>query len=113
MAHYRTDELVGLLMYEVKDRQTDGIASTEDVMPAAAEYILSEFGEASEKVVTDSVRWALIHMCDNLGVLERPFGKLDDYAAKQRNRSWLRRHRPRQNTEQQLWRLSEEGNRII
>jgi hypothetical protein len=113
MAHYRTDELIGLLMYEVKGQQTDGIASTEDVMPAAANYICSEFGEAPGKVVADSVRWALIYMCDDLGVLERPFGKLDDYAAKQRNRAWLRRYRPRQNTKQQLWRLSDEGSRIL
>lgn len=113
MARFRTDELVGLLMYEVKEHGTDGIASTDDVMPAGAQYIRSEFGETDEKVVTDSVRWALIHMCDTLGVLERPYGKLDSKPAQRSNASWLQRNRPRQDTNQQLWRLSQLGNSIV
>jgi len=112
MPRFRTAELEGLLLCEISEHQTDGIASTEDVMPAAAQYIQEEFGEMHQKVVTDSVRWALIYLCDKVGLLERPFGKTETREGQAGNRRWLMVHRPQQNKKQGLWNLSAAGKRI-
>jgi hypothetical protein len=113
LARFRTPELEGLLLCEIREHETDGIASTEDVMPAGVRYIQAATGEMDKKVVTDSVRWALIFLCDTAGLLERPFGKTETYEGQQGNRRWLIVNRPRQSKNQGLWRLSEAGRQIV
>ena len=109
MPRFRTPELERILLLQIRQHQTEGIASTEDIMPAAAQYVRTETGETNEKVITDSVRWALIYLCDSAGLLERPFGKTETFEGQVGNQRWLRANRPRQNKKQGLWRLTAKG----
>jgi hypothetical protein len=54
MPRFRTPELERILLLQIRQHQTEGIASTEDIMPAAAQYVRTETGETNEKATVSA-----------------------------------------------------------
>jgi predicted HNH restriction endonuclease len=101
-----TDDLKNQLLSQIA--HADGIATTEDLLPFVRGWKEREW---SERHWSDIVRWALIGMA-NAGFLARPFGNVEG-GQSQNRQVWFRYNRPRQNTEQQVWEITELGKKHL
>lgn len=96
-----TIELKNLLLSQIA--QAGGTATTKDLLPIVERW--------REKAYSDMVRWALIRMAEK-GWLARPFGNMSG-GKSQGRRNWLRSNRPNQNTNQQVWEITDAGRKYI
>lgn len=108
---FRTDELEMLLLL-LTVMQPSGFATTEELIPAGKDYLANVFSIENDKSLSDTVRWALIYMCDERNWLQRPFGKLADGNTYAR-RDWIRINRPGQNVNQTVWQISDKGKQYL
>lgn len=108
---YRTPKLEFQLLQQIA-LSTEMTATTDDILTIGMNFIESMFDQHDQKVLSDTVRWTLIHMCDTEGWLSRPFGKLENGRSIER-RAWLRTYRPHQKASQNVWRLTPKGQRHL
>ena len=105
--HTITPEMENLLLTALAE-SLDGRATTKDLIPIVEGSSLIDVDKSSPKSLHDTIRWALISMCDNDTWVHRPFGKIDSEQRRER-KNWIQSNRPQQSASQQVWEITENG----
>jgi hypothetical protein len=105
--HTITPEMRELLVEELA-RSRDSRAVTDELIQTVKDSSYIAVVRRSYKSLFDTVRWALIWMCDRDNCVTRPFGKLDSDSGAER-RAWIRTARPGHALSQQVWEITDVG----
>lgn len=105
--HTITREMETLLLGALATSK-DSRAVTDELIPLIRDSPTIQVDKSSSKSLYDTIRWALIGMCDRDGWVTRPFGDLDSDKRKERM-AWIRTNRPQQAVDQQVWEITDRG----
>lgn len=105
--HTITPEMEDLLLTALAE-SPNGRATTNEIIPVIERSRSIDVDRSNSKSLYNTIRWALIWMCDKHTWVHRPFGALNSKQSRER-KAWIQSNHPRQDATQQVWEITEDG----